>query len=305
MDPYSFLLGKMEKEELERGIEEKINAMHGFLTRESAIRILATEMGIGEEKTLLSEIGEGANRIMAVARIARVLPLQKFANGKKMRKIVLSDRSGERELKLWNEDADFGGIHTGDVVEVRGIYCKNNELGLGYSGMITVVERASFANLGALPDLEGMQVNARGFVESAGAGDFVISDGKNSARVVLDKPGLGKELPAGAEVKVENALVRNGGLHMGAHSRLLVKRKKDGITGVVGRMGAREGKLVLEIRGKEYEFAREVALGILGAEVAEDIALETIVELKKNEYVGKEIFIEKKAGKYGKIIVRG
>lgn len=319
MDAYSLLLQKMSKDELERKIDEKVKEMNGFLTRESAARVLASEMGLlTNEKINLADISEGANKGLVVAKIVRILELRKFENGKQMRKIVVSDESGERELKLWNDDVKLtNGLHPGDVIEIRGIYCKNNELSLGYSGKINVIERASFANLGALADLEGANVNARGYVEEIGKvkeferdGEkrtmfsFILSDGKNRCRVLMwNRVERGKELFPGAEIKIENAKVKNSELHMNAFSRLLMKRKKQGLVGKISGLRIEDGKLVLEIDGKRHEFIKEDGLRILGANVADDITLETVVELKKKELLGKEVFIEKNDGKIRKAVV--
>ncbi len=321
MDPYSLLLGKMPKEELEQKINEKIESMSGFLTRDAAANILANEMGLRkEEKIKLNEIKEGANKILLVAKLERILKLQEFGNGKKMRKIVLSDESGERELKLWNEDAELlNNLHSGDILEIREIYCKNNELGFGYSGEIKVVKHASFADLGLLADLEGTNANARGYVEGLeGMKEyeregrkrkmfpFTISDGKNSARAVIwDEAERGNELFIGGEIKIENARVKNRELHLGFSSRLLVKKKREGLSGKIESLEVSEGKLVLGLDSGKHEFSREDALKILGAKVAGDISLETVAELKKKGFLGKEIFIEIKDGKIGKVVLRG
>lgn len=318
MENYALLLEKMSKDELEKKISEKIQSMHGFLTREAAIRILLRELGL-KKKLFLSEIKEGVNDGFVLAKIERILPLQQFESGKCMRKIVVSDNSGLRELKLWNEDVQLlNSIYAGDVIEVHNIYCKNNELNLGYSGKIIVVQHGQFAELGALANLEGKNVNVHGYVESIeGMRDyekngskrkmffFIISDGKNSVRAIIwDKAERGNSLAPGMEIKVENALVRNGELHLNAFSRMMIKKKQDGVRGKVERIEVVGEQLVLDIDGKRYSFERKDALIVLDVRVAEDIALETIVELKKGTFLGKEVFIEMKDGKIGKAIVK-
>ncbi len=320
MDAYSLLLERMPKEELDAKIDAKVKSMSGFLTREAAARIIANEIGLKkDEKTTLAAIGDGTNSAFLVAKLERILRLQEFGGGKKMRKIVLSDAGGERELKLWNDDVQLlNSLHAGDTLEVRGIYCKNNELSLGYSGAIRVVQHASFAGLGALADLGGLAVNVRGYVESVGGMkeferegmqgklfSFSISDGKNSARAIIwDGPERGNALFPGSEIKIENARVKNGELHLGASSRLLVKKKREGLTGRVDALEVSSGKLILTVGGNRYDFSRDEALTVLDARVADDIALESVVELKKKPFIGKEIFIEMKEGKIGKAMVK-
>ncbi|MBU0586192.1 hypothetical protein KJ780_01640, partial [Candidatus Micrarchaeota archaeon] len=225
MDAYQILVEKLGKDETESKISEKIKDMSGFLTRDAAIRVIYNELKLPPEKVKLSDIADGANRTIVVAKLARILPLQQFDNGKKMRKIVLSDESGERELKLWNDDVNrLNSIHAGDMLEFLGIYCKNNELSLGYSGELKVLEKASFADLGGLLDLEGLSVNARGLVESVDGEkeyekdgkkrkmfSFTLTDWTNKARAVIwSNIERGNALSIGSEVKIENALARNG-----------------------------------------------------------------------------------------------
>lgn len=312
MDAYQILVDKLGKDETEQSINKKISGMSGFLTRDAAIKILYNELKLPVEKVKLSEIAEGANSAKTVAKLARILPLQTFDNGKRMRKVVLSDESGERELKLWNDDVDLlNSIHAGDMLELLGIYCKNNELSLGYSGEMKVLERASFADLGNLPELEGIPVNARGLVESIDGEreyekdgqkrkmfTFAITDWTGKARVVIwSGVERGRELATGSEVKIENAIARNGELHLNAGSRIMIKRKKQGFGGKVESMEVSDGKLVLVLDGSRHEFAGEDAFRILDAKVAPDIKLETVAELKKDKYVGKNIFVEIKDSK--------
>lgn len=318
MDAHSSLLEKLGKDELEQRISSKIKSMHGFLTKEAAIRIIFNELRIPGEKAQLSEISEGANRSVISARISSILPIQQFESGKKMRKILLSDSSGERELKLWNADVDaLNNVHLGDLVELSGIYCKNNELSLGYSGSMKVTESASFTNLDSILSLEGSKVNVRGFVESADGrrefekngekkkiSSFTLSDGKNKARAVIwEISERGASLSIGSEVKIENALSRNGELHIDSSSRILVKKKKDGLRGKVESISADQESLKLSINGKEHQFNRADALFIFNSPVAQDISLQTIAELKKPALIGKEVFIEIKDGKPQRISI--
>lgn len=305
MDVYSLLLREMPEQEIERKIAEKIESMNGFLTRDAALQIIAKERDMKIHQQLkLSEINEAVNNAIAIVKLERVLPLQQFGNGKRLRKILLSDEGGQRELKLWNEDTKLlNNLHIGDMLEINGIYCKNNELNLGYNGKINVLQPASFANLGVLSESEGKKINVRGYVESIEGikeyekggtkkrmFSFMISDGKNNARTIIwDNAERGIELFIGGEIKIENALIKNNEIHVGFSSRLLVKKKCDGITGKVENAEIKGGKLILEIDGKTYEFEREAALKILGVKIAEDILLETVFELKKEKILGKKI----------------
>lgn len=307
MDVYSILLEKMSKQEIEEKISEKIKNMAGFLTRDAAINLIFNESGIkSNEKITLSKIKEGVNRASVNVKLERVLKLQTLENGKKMRKIVVSDKSGERELSLWNKDTELvNTLHSGDLIELKGIYCKNNTLSLGYSGEIKTIQQKSFTDIGALAELDGLMVNVLGYVESIeGAKIFVhqgkqrklfsffISNGTTSVRTVIwDSAENGKKLFIGSKIKIENAKVKNKELHLNSFSRLFVKKKIQGVRKKIDSLECANEKMILTIEGKKHKFKREEALKILNTAVADDIKLKTIIELKKDEVLGKELLI--------------
>jgi replication factor A1 len=97
-------------------IERKVNEARGFLTRESAVRIVAVELGVDYAgllfkgdipiKSLLSGLGD----VTVVGRIIAVYPLQKFTRPDetegRVRRLLIVDKTGEARVTLWDNNAE-------------------------------------------------------------------------------------------------------------------------------------------------------------------------------------------------------
>ncbi len=249
MDLEPELLKSISKDELERQVSGKIEAFHGFLTREVAIRLIAKEKGLLkiEEKTFrLSEIPKGEKRITFSASVKRVWPVASYSSGKKSRVVDVEDETGAKPLVLWNGDVELASkLRAQDKISVRGAYEKNNELHLGYSGSLEIVDKAAFSDLGALAD--GETVHLRGVVSRVEGYDgfvrgtrtvkgfaFIISDGKNERRcVVFEGMERAEHIRDGDEMIIESAGIHNGNIEIGEHSRMLARRSKEMLLGEI------------------------------------------------------------------------
>ncbi|HIE14734.1 TPA: hypothetical protein EYP70_05620 [Candidatus Bathyarchaeota archaeon] len=102
------------KEVLEM-IEEKRRRAGGFLTLESAARIVASDVGVNIElkslkpATLISDLVPGLNDVTVAGRIIRIYPLVTFkkrgGEEGKLRKLLIADKSGRLNVVLWNKKA--------------------------------------------------------------------------------------------------------------------------------------------------------------------------------------------------------
>jgi len=320
MEPEAELLKTMNAEELEEEVAAKIKSFHGLLTREVALRLIAKEKGLlkeEEKEYALAEIPKGARRVAVKARVRKIWPLAKYASGKSSRVVDLEDANASLPLVLWNEDAELAkGLRLKDMVVVKGANERNGELHLGYSGTIDVTERASFAKLDALSEHE--TVHVRGFISTVdGFGTFVrggrsyrafsfmITDGGKERRCILSSGG-GREdrLAPGDEVIIESGTVREGNIDIDSSSRIHVRRAKELLMGEVTKLDAGNERLVVGVGGRELAFEREDALRFLGVHAAEDIALSTVVELKKDTLLNTKVAV-KIEEKDGRISVRG
>ncbi len=305
MDLESELLKSISRDELEVQLAEKIASFHGFLTRDVALRLIAREKGLlkSEEKVYrLGEIPKGGKRITFRAHVKKIWPVALYSSGKKSRVVEVQDESGEKPLVLWNDDVALASrLRAKDEISVRGAYEKNGELHLGYSGSLEVLKKAAFTKLDELS--EGQVAHLRGFVSRVEGFDsfvrgmgtirgfsFVVSDGENERRcLILGGMGRSERIRKDDEVIIENGAVRNGNIEIDAHARILSRRSKEMLLGEITRMDCEGEKLLIRVGEKDAVFGREGALRFLGVSAAPDIALSTVVRLKKGSLLNSRI----------------
>jgi len=318
MELEQLLLQTLSKDQLEVGIAEKIVAFHGLLTREVAIKLIAKEKGllkVEEKKIQISEIEKGGKKIRIVAKIKKIWPVAEYRSGKKSRVIELEDESGTIPLVIWNDDVRLGTkLKTRDIVLIRGAYEKNGELGLGFSGMVEVTEKAGFSDLASLT--EGEFTHVRGFVCRINGFDrfvcgqntklgfsFWISNGKNEMQIlVFDNSERGRTLSVGDEVIIENALANQGRLELSSDARLMSRRKEHMLLGKIESIGCDGEMLKAKVAGKEITLERESGLRFLRLKLADDITLRAAIELKR-EYLLKNDIALRFREIEGKIVI--
>lgn len=106
------------REDVWQKIREKKKAAGGFLTDETAARLVATELGVDvvQESVRSAEfpIGDlvsGLNDVSVVGRVVAVYPLRSYArkNGteSQLARLVVADKTGMLRVLLWNDKADL------------------------------------------------------------------------------------------------------------------------------------------------------------------------------------------------------
>ncbi|HSB46374.1 MAG TPA: hypothetical protein VLD37_00030 [Candidatus Bilamarchaeum sp.] len=319
MDIEGELLKSVPRDELERLAKERIKSFHGFLTREVALRLIAKERGIlrpeEEKECKVSEIPKGGKRISLRATVKKIWPAATYSSGKRSRVVEIGDETGTKPLVLWNEDIKLGDrLRLSDEVMVRNVYERSGELHLGYSGTITVVRKAGFSGLASLRD--GESAHVRGVVSSVDGTDtfikgkapvwgfaFGLSDSSGERRcIIFEGLDRAQRIRKGDEVRIESATVDNGNLYIGADSRIMAKRAGDSVAGIISAIESEGERLRLTVEGREYEFARDGALAALGVKAAPDIALSTVVGLKKDKLLNSRIVFKIQDGH---VVVRG
>jgi hypothetical protein len=132
---------------------------------------------------------------------------------------------------------------------------------------------------------------------------FFLSDGKTERRcVIIGAIGRAGKIELDDETIIENAKVSNDNVWIGESTRLLLRRLKNMMIGEVRKMECRiEGdgceKLVVVIGNREATWDRENALRFLGVDVADDISLCTISDLKKEAILNTKVAIKEAEGK--------
>jgi len=143
------------RDKIDDMIRAKIVEAKGFLTFESAVRAVATDLGIElsgisfEQKISIKDLVSGLGDVTIVARVVFVGPLQKFTNpdGKdgRFRRLVIADKTGELRVILWDSNADIADPYNllGRLAQFSHGYVRlglNNklELNIGSKGSLKV-----------------------------------------------------------------------------------------------------------------------------------------------------------------------
>ncbi len=307
MDLEAELLKSVPSDELELKVKEKVRSFHGFLTRDVALRLIAKERGLLRQEDRayeLAAIPKGEKKVAFRAEVRKIWPAAEYSSGKRSRVVEVGDGTGVRPLVLWNEDVELAGtLRLKDRIAVSGAYEKGGELHLGYSGKIEVTEKAGFVPLAELKDNETAHV--RGFIAEIEGPDefvlsgkaqrgfsFILSDGKTERRCVIFQ-GLDRadKLRKGDEVIIENADISYGNIQLGSGSRIRSRRASEMLLGTVKRMECDGERLIVGTEEREVSFDREGGLRFLGVSVADDIALSTVVSLKKDSVLNTRIAV--------------
>jgi len=306
MDIRSLLLKNMPEEELEEKLKTKTESFHGLITREVAMRMLAKELKLIEKKAYrILEIPKGERGLTIFGKVEKIYPVAEYRSGKKSRVLLLKDDTGKIPVVLWNDDIKvFNKLRVGDEIEARRVYEKNNELHLGFSGEIVIINSAQFTPLNSIPE-EG-RVNVRGMIESTGGfrGQnffFLLNDGSSESRCrITEDAARGKFLEKGHELIVENAKVSPGFLDLDSSTRILARKKENIVAGKINKIEMKDDSLYVEIGDKNFTLNRENALKFLKAAVSKDISLSTIVSLKKDSLLNSNVSlkIKKEKGEY-------
>ncbi len=135
-DDYSPFEEKISREDFESRVKSKVREFQGLLTREGAITILASELGIelsnkpSDIRIKVSDIIEGTINIDLVGKVTRISEPKEFVrktsgmNGK-VQRLEIADESGSIPLVLWDEKVDdAAGIKVGDVVSIIAGFAK-------------------------------------------------------------------------------------------------------------------------------------------------------------------------------------
>lgn len=297
------LLKIMSKEELRSEIGKVVAEFHGFITKPAALKLIAAERGIlKKEVATIGAITAGAKNINLSCVVKSIGPLKIYPTGNRSRTMAVEDSTGGVELLLWNEDAEeAAGIKAGDEVEINGAYEKNGKLSLGYSGYLKITKKASFTPIRDIKLFEGKRTHIRSFVSAIrGMGEdgfhFFISDGENEIECVLvAKQDAARRLREKKEIVVENGLIKEGRVLIDSESRLLAKKDNVAV-GIVERMEPSGDGMLLVVSGTEIRLTRNAAFKLLGIKEVPGVELSTIINLKKNMFIGRNIVVELEGG---------
>ena len=107
--------GKLDLENLESKIKEKINELSGLISEEGAAHIIANELNIelvdsNKNKLKIKEIYSGMKNVSTVGKVTRKFEIREFAKGDRTGKVaslIIGDDTGTIRIVFWNEQADL------------------------------------------------------------------------------------------------------------------------------------------------------------------------------------------------------
>lgn len=320
MDVEAELKNIFSQDELEAEVSSKVKSFHGLLTREVALRLIAKERGIlkadEEREYRLGGIPKNAKKVAFQAKVVRVWPVATYASGKRSRVIEVQDDT-VMPLILWNDDIELArNLRLNDEIEVRGAYESGGELHLGYSGVMEITKRSAITKLDSLiPD---QRAHVRGFVarlsgpclkDIAGKPHrgfcFTISDGAGMKECfVWEGAERASHLKEGDELILEAAFVGKDALLLDSQTRMHSRRASQMLIGKVSGIEADGDTLRAVIGERKIELERQDALRLMGADIAADIGLSTLVSLKKDALVNSSVALRIEE-RDGKIHIRG
>lgn len=307
MDIEKALLEKFSSSELDKRLQQKIDEFQGLLTREVALKLIATEEGLlkqEERAYYIRDIPAGARNFSVTATIQMIYPEKRYSSGKRSRTILITDTTDKTPFTVWNNDVDIiARLKAGDRIEIKNAYEKRGEILLSYKGQVQLVKAAAFPSLAALPHLRG-PVTIYGKITKIGGKktskvrahpyfSFQLSDDKATVQCILWE-GLDRanHFTVGDELVVENTLVKNNELHLYKTTRILVKKLKNTLSGIIQNITCEGDKLKLLLNDKQLTLNRKQGLRLLRVEASPDIALATIVTLKKHSLLNKFINLD-------------
>ena len=289
----------------EEKIAEKVSEFGGLLTRRAAVRILCKENGISLEQALpLKEALKSRVPFSFSARVERVFPVQEYQNSRdRSVRLHVSDREGDATLVLWNEQiAHARAVSAGDTVECAGAYSRAGEISVGKSGKIAFAKARQLAKIGTLKEgicsLECTVREAslpRAFLDRKTSEErkmlpFTACQGGECVRAViwLSKGDASPPVISGDTVLIEDAVCRNGELHLNSFSRLSTVSSGSQLQGKLESISASGAKIAFTIDGREFSCGLSAGLEMLGiASIPDGVSAETIVSLKASELSGK------------------
>jgi len=129
------------KEEVEKRVEEKRSKLSGFISKEGAAQIVASELGVSfeNEKLKINELLPGMRRVNIIGKVMNISPVRTFKTKKgeesKVVNFWVADDSSNIRVVLWDTNhvalVEKGDIKEGVTVEISNATMRDNELHLG------------------------------------------------------------------------------------------------------------------------------------------------------------------------------
>lgn len=307
MDLEVELKQKIDSQELEKRITQKIKSFEGLINKNAAIRLIAKEEGIlkdEDKSTTIKEIEKNSKSVNIRAKIAKIWPIASYSSGKKSRVYELEDESGKIPLILWNEDiARFSGLRNNDLIRLKSAYESGGELHLGYNGQVNLVKRAELDSIQSIEERskneDSFIVNIRGIldgtcIDSDGEITFSILNNQHKIQCLLCEGIERREMiDDSIEVIIEKGRWNGKGIVIDSQTRVLCKKKPQQMDSVIEIFEDNGNAVIITASGRR-SICREEFLKMLKISVADDIKTSTLISLQKDRLINRKITLDKK-----------
>jgi replication factor A1 len=233
----------LTREEVLNRIKEKKRMAEGFLTDEAAVRVVASELGVGisqetfRHEVWIKDLTSGLNNVSIAGCISRIYPAQTFTHSDmsegKVTHLLISDKTGELKVVLWNEKASFvekENLQEGQTIRVSHGYTREGrngklELHLDKRGSLQALSREERKTRIAEIKIEGGSITIEGAIattpekrevtvrtEKVPVTSFVLRDETGEIRVSLWRQlaDAVKDCNVETKIRIKNAYVRKG-----------------------------------------------------------------------------------------------
>ncbi len=134
-------LSKVSEEEIDRQIESKREKFSGLITREGALQIIASNLGVSfdNESLKIDELLPEMRKVNFVGKITKLFPVRTFTTKSgdegKVANMYVADDTSNIKIVLWDvnhiSSLENQEIKEGDSIEVIGGRMRQNEVHLG------------------------------------------------------------------------------------------------------------------------------------------------------------------------------
>lgn len=129
---------KLNSQELDEKIKNKINELSGLISEEGAAHIIANELGVelveqNKQRLKIKEIYAGMRQVCTLGKVVRKFDVREFDKGDKKGKVcslIIGDETATIRLVFWNDQVnEVSEVKEDDVVLIKDAYVKENKGG--------------------------------------------------------------------------------------------------------------------------------------------------------------------------------
>ena len=139
--PINQIIDKIQKstnlsvEDINKKIDEKMQALAGYISKEGAAHIVANQLGIKlfeqvSGKLQIKNVLAGMRNVETIGKVQRVFNITEFDTGDHKGKVgsfIIADESGSIRVTAWHNMTDhLKNMKEGDIIKIKSAYAREN-----------------------------------------------------------------------------------------------------------------------------------------------------------------------------------